>query len=144
MAIVAAPFMALLFLALIDLASGGNAHLTRSVLDAGGAGDLADLAERRLRLSAHDFSRAAGTPLFWLVVAGIVVSLAHRRRIGGWFGPVPMARAGLLGACAAVAIGVLVNDSGATYLAVGGIALVALVAFCWSQMQRDLTAPPGK
>ncbi len=71
-AVPAAPVVALAALALTDLVSGGNAHLTRSVLDAGGAGDLADTAERRLRLSAHDYAHAATNPLFWLVVAGIV------------------------------------------------------------------------
>src|SRR6266516_6466933 len=72
-------------------------------------------------LSAHDFARAAGTPLFWLVIAGIVVALVYGRRIGAWFGGAPLAAAGLLGACAAVAVGVLVNDSGGSYLAIGGI-----------------------
>ena len=37
-------------LALVDLTSGANAHLTRSVLDAGGLNDLADVAQRRLQL----------------------------------------------------------------------------------------------
>ena len=36
-------------LALVDLLSGADAHLTRSVLDAGGLDDLADVAQRRLR-----------------------------------------------------------------------------------------------
>ena len=51
------PFAALALLALVDLLSGANAHLTRSVLDAGGLGDLGDVAERRLQLSAHSFAR---------------------------------------------------------------------------------------
>jgi len=55
--------MALATLAFIDLVSGANAHLTRSVLDAGGAGDLADVAQLRLSLSAHDFAQAAQNPL---------------------------------------------------------------------------------
>jgi hypothetical protein len=132
-AVVAAPVAGLALLAFIDLVSGGNAHLTRSVLDAGGAGDLADVAQRRLELSAHDFARAAGNPLFWVVVAGIAVAIAQRRRIDAWVEPVPAVRAGLIGACAAVAVGVLVNDSGASFLALGALALGAFLSFAWSQ-----------
>ena len=43
------------------------------------------------------------------------------------------ARAGLIGACAAVAVGVLVNDSGATFLTLGALALGAVLAFAWAQ-----------
>jgi hypothetical protein len=132
-AAVTAPIVALAFLAFIDLVSGGNAHLTRSVFDAGGAGDLADVAERRLRLSAHDFAQAAGNPLFWVVVVGIAATISQRRRIDAWLKPVPAARAGVIGACAAVAVGVLVNDSGATFLTLGALGLGAALCFAWAQ-----------
>jgi hypothetical protein len=124
---------ALAMLALIDLVSGGNSHLTHSVLDAGGAGDLADVAERRLRLSAHDFAQAAANPLFWIVVVGICVAVGSRRRIDAWLTPVPMARAGLIGACPTVVMGVLVNDSGASVLVLGGLALGAFLAYARSR-----------
>jgi hypothetical protein len=135
-AILATPFIALVLLVLIDLVSGGNAHLTRSVLDAGGTGDLGEVAQRRLELSAHDFGQAAGNPLFWIVVLGIGLAVAKWRRIDAWLRPAPLARAGLLGACAAVAVGVLVNDSGASFLTLGALALGAAVAFAWSQAGR--------
>ncbi len=133
-ALIATPFAALIFLALIDLVSGGNAHLTRSVLDAGGAGDLADVAQRRLKLSAHDFAQAAGNPLFWIVVAGLAVAATQWRRIDAWLRPTPAVRAGLVGACAAVIAGVLVNDSGATFLTLGTLALGAALSFAWAQV----------
>jgi hypothetical protein len=134
--IVAAPLAVLGGVALIDLVSGGNAHLTRSVLDAGGAGDLADIAQRRLELSAHDFAQAAGDPLFWLVIAGICASLVKWRRIDACLTPAPLARAGFLGACAAVGVGVFVNDSGATFLVLGSLALGAALAYAWAQAPR--------
>jgi hypothetical protein len=115
------------------LVSGGNSHLTRSVLDAGGAGDLADVAQRRLELSAQDFAQAAGNPLFWIVMVGIAVAATRLRRIDARLRPVPAVRAGLIGACAAVAAGVLVNDSGATFLTLGTLALGAALAFTWAQ-----------
>jgi hypothetical protein len=135
-ALVGAPFIALVLLALVDLVSGGNAHLTRSVLDAGGTGDLGEVAQRRLELSAHDFGQAAGNPLFWIVVLGVGLAVARWRRIDAWLRPAPLARAGLFGACAAVAVGVLVNDSGASFLTLGALALGAAVAFAWSQAGR--------
>jgi hypothetical protein len=147
-AIVATPLIALFLLAVIDLVSGGDSHLTRSVIDEGGAGDLADVAERRLRLSAHDFGQAAGNPLFWIVVVGIVVAVSQWRRIDAWLKPAPLARAGLIGACAAVAVGVLVNDSGATFLVLGALGLGAAVAYAWSQAgemaptEREIRSPP--
>jgi hypothetical protein len=132
-ALVVAPVAGIALLALIDLVSGGNAHLTRSVLDAGGADDLADIAQRRLSLSADDFAQAAGNPLFWALVAGLGVAVARRRQIDAWLRPVPLVRAGFIGACAAVAAGVLVNDSGATFLVLGSCALGASVAYAWAQ-----------
>jgi hypothetical protein len=135
--VVAAPLAALAVLALIDLVSGGNSHLTRSVLDAGGAGDLADVAQRRLELSAHDFAQAAGNPLFWIVMVGIAVAATRLRRIDARLRPVPAVRAGLIGACAAVAAGVLVNDSGATFLTLGALALGAALVFAWAQTPMD-------
>jgi hypothetical protein len=139
--IVAVPVIALVLLAFIDLVSGGNSHLTRSVIDAGGASDLADVVERRLRLSAHDFAQAAGNPLFWIVVVGIGVSVSQWRRIDAWLRPAPIARAGLIGACTAVAVGVLVNDSGASFLVLGSLALGAFLAFAWSQAGEIGSSP---
>lgn len=136
-AVIGAPLLALAAVALIDLVSGGNAHLTRSVIDAGGANDLAEIVQRRLELSAHDFAQAAANPLFWLVIAGVAVAGARWRRIDAWLQPFPAARAGVIGACAAVGAGVLVNDSGATFLVLGSLALGATLAFAWAQAQRD-------
>ncbi|MGA8924660.1 MAG: hypothetical protein WB462_00385, partial [Solirubrobacterales bacterium] len=95
--VIAAPLSVLALLAFIDLVSGGNSPLTRSVLDAGGAGDLADVAQRRLELSAHDFAQAAGNPLFWIVMVGIAVAATRLRRIDARLRPVPAVRSGLIG-----------------------------------------------
>ncbi len=139
--IAAAPLVVLALLAFIDLVSGANAHLTSSVLDAGGASDLADVAQRRLELSVHDFAQAAANPLFWIVVVGIGVGVNQWRRIDAWLTPAPIARAGLIGACAAVAVGVLVNDSGATFLVLGSLALGAFLAYAWSQAGEIGSSP---
>jgi hypothetical protein len=131
--VVAAPLAALAALAALDLALGGNAHLTRSVLDAGGLHDLGDVAERRLRLSAHSFSRKADTVLLWLTVALIGVAIYKRDQLLAWFEGAPALRAGFLGAAAATLVATLANDSGALLLEVGALYLLLLAGFAWSQ-----------
>ena len=132
-AVVAAPFAVLALLALIDLLSGANAHLTRSVLDAGGFGNLADVAQRRLQLSAHSFARPV--LLAFLPVVLLVGALAYLRRdrLRVWLEGVPAMRAGLLGALAATVIGTLANDSGALLLEIGTAYLLVFTGFAWAQ-----------
>jgi hypothetical protein len=131
--LVAAPFAGLALLALIDLALGGDAHLSRSVFEAGGADDVADVAERRLRLSAGSFESGIERPLFWVALGLIVAGVLLRRRIASWLAPWPLFRAGLIGAAASVALGTVANDSGATFLTIGTIALTACLVFAWTQ-----------
>ena len=135
--VVAAPLGALAVLALIDLASGGDAHLTRSVLDAGGFGDLADVAERRLRLSARSFGRAITSPFLPLVLAVLTVAVWRRDRILAWIGTQPAFRAGFLGAAAATVIGTLANDSGALLLEVGTAYLLVFTGYAWAEARDE-------
>ncbi|MFN8161606.1 MAG: hypothetical protein U0R52_11260 [Solirubrobacterales bacterium] len=130
---IAIPLAALALLALIDLLSGGDAHLTRSVLDAGGFHDLADVAERRLRLSARSFSRAAGNPIIYVTVGAIALAVLHRERILGWCAGAPAVRAALLGGAAAAVVGTLANDSGALLLEIGTACLLAFCGFAWAE-----------
>jgi hypothetical protein len=129
----AAPLLALAALALIDLLSGGNAHLTRSVLDAGGLHDLADVAERRLRLSAHSFARRGNLFFAAAVLVLAVLGWRDRERLLAWFDRRPAARAAFAGALAATVVGTLANDSGALLLEVGAAYLLAFLAFAWAQ-----------
>ena len=52
-----APVAGLAALALLDLVTGGDAHFSRSVLEAGGLDEIADIAERRVRLSYRSLGR---------------------------------------------------------------------------------------
>ncbi|HSS33269.1 MAG TPA: hypothetical protein VLL27_08325 [Solirubrobacterales bacterium] len=131
--VIVAPFAVLALLALIDLVSGANAHLTRSVLDAGGLGDLADVAQRRLQLSAHSFARPVLLALLPLVIAFVALAIWQRDRLGTWLAPVPAMRAGLIGAVAATAIGTLANDSGALLLEIGTAYLLVFTSFAWAE-----------
>jgi hypothetical protein len=130
-------------LALVDLATGGNSHLTRSVLRAGGLDSLAQVAERRLELSAHNFSGYATSPALWAAVGLLVAGILLRRRIVGWFGDRRYAWAGYLGALAGVAAAVLVNDAGAIVMMIG-IALLTLAAgVAWATCSVTSSGPPG-
>ncbi len=133
--VIAAPFAVLALLALVDLVSGANAHLTRSVLDAGGLGDLSDVAQRRLQLSARSFVRPV--LLIFLPVVAVLALLAYLRRdcLRAWVRDVPAVRAGLLGAVAATIVGTLANDSGALLLEIGTAYLLVFTGFAWAESQ---------
>jgi hypothetical protein len=126
------PLLAIAALAAIDLASGGNAHLTRSVLDAGGLHDLGQVAERRLRLSADNFGGYSSSPLFWVAVAAILAGLVARRRLVESFGARRYAWAGFVAAIAATAAAVLANDSGGLMLVIGTVPISLIAGLAWA------------
>jgi hypothetical protein len=130
---IVAPLAVLALIALADLVSGANAHLTRSVLDAGGLGDLADVAQRRLQLSAHSFVRPIVLFFLPIVAAAAIVAYLRRDRIDSWLRPFPALRAGLIGAVAATVVGTLANDSGALLLEIGTAYLLVFLAYAWSE-----------
>jgi hypothetical protein len=143
LAAIAAPLGVLALLALVDLVSGANAHLTRSVLDAGGFGDLADVVQRRLQLSARSFARPV-LLVFLPVVLGLALAAYLKRDLlRAWLAGAPALRAGLLGALAATAIGTLANDSGALLLEIGAAYLLVFTGFAWAESCRDSAKSRG-
>jgi hypothetical protein len=133
LAVVAVPFAVFALLALIDLVSGANAHLTRSVLDAGGLGSLADVAQRRLQLSAHSFSRPVLLAFLPLVAGLAILAFLRRDLLRAWVAETPAMRAGLIGAVAATVIGTLANDSGALLLVIGTAYLLVFTGFAGAE-----------
>ncbi len=131
--VVAAPFAVLALLALVDLVSGANAHLTRSVLDAGGLNALGDVAQRRLQLSVHSFGRPILLYFLPLVAALVGLALWRRDRLRAWTAGSPAYAAGLIGAVAATVVGTLANDSGALLLEIGTAYLLVFAGFAWSE-----------
>lgn len=130
---VAAPVAAVALLALVDLVSGADAHLTRSVLDAGGLDELAQVAQRRLQLSAHSFARPIVYVFLPLLAAVAVLAFVWRDRIASWLAGRPAMRAGLAGALAATLLGTLANDSGALLLEIGTAYLLVFTGFAWAE-----------
>jgi hypothetical protein len=143
LAIAALPFAALALLALGDLVTGANAHLTRSVLDAGGLGSLGDVAQRRLQLSARSFSRPIVLVFLPVIAVLVALAVARRRRLDAWLVGRPAMRAGLVGAVAATVVGTLANDSGALLLEIGAAYILVFTGFAWAET-GETTAPQTK
>jgi hypothetical protein len=139
--IVAAPIAALALLAVADLITGGDSHLTRSVLDAGGLNGLGDVAQRRLSQSADSFTNTATLPFLAAALIAAAVAYAKRQTIADWFAGREAAWAAFVGACAATVIGTLANDSGAKLLVLGAIAVAAYAAFAWA-VRRPMESQP--
>jgi hypothetical protein len=131
--VIAAPLVGLLALIGLDLVAGGDSHLSRSVLHAGGSHDLADIASRRLRSAAGSFARPIDSPFLVLAVGGFIAAFFLRRHVAAWFAGREPALAGLLGALAATLVGVLANDSGALILIIGTGWVASYACFAWSQ-----------
>jgi hypothetical protein len=130
--IVGAPALALGALALLDLATGGNAHFTRSVLRAGGLNDLAEVAQRRLELSYDSLGRGVVTLLVVVALIALAIGIKERRRLLAPLAGVPGLRAGLVGAFVAVVAGALSNDSGPIILLIGMVYLALFVGYAQS------------
>ena len=130
--VLAAPFAAVVALVAVDLISGGDSHLSRSVLDAGGLHEVGQVFERRLRLGAASFSRFIFSPYFLFALAAIAVAIVFRRRVDGWLRVEIAAWAGFVGAASATVVGTLANDSGALLLMVGTGYLAVFVGLCWA------------
>ncbi len=134
---VAAPFIAVGVLALIDLLTGGDSHLTRSVLHGRSSDELSDVLDRRLRLAGQSFTRGAGSVLLPLTILVLGAGFALRKRVGSELWADPPLRAAFLGSVAAVFVGAFANDTGAVVLEVGATYIVSLVVFSWAFGARE-------
>jgi hypothetical protein len=135
--VVAIPVVVLGLLALADLVTGANSHFTRSVLDAGGLRSLGDVAQRRLQLSAHSFTRPVLLAALPVVAALAGVAWWKRERLAAWVHDFPAMRAALIGAVVATIVGTLANDSGALLLEIGAVYLLVMVGWAWAEAGRS-------
>lgn len=122
------PIVGLVVIGLLDAVSSGESHLTRTVFEANGPGELITVFERRLRASVE----GAKSDGVWVIVLFALAML-----IWGWIrrdrifaplvregeDPTPMRpfRAGVVGGFAGTIIGALANDSGPAILIIGTI-----------------------
>jgi hypothetical protein len=125
----AVPVLALVALAALDLATGGNGHFTRTILHADSAGSLWDVVTRRYTL-AFNVLKTGAMPFVTLVaLLGAAYAVRHRRRIFAPLGAAPSWRAALIGGLTASVAGALFNDSGPMLLAFGVFVLACATAY---------------
>lgn len=125
---VLAPLAGLAGLAALDLASGGNGHFTRNVLqdDAGG---LLDTFQRRYELAWSIVSSGYAPLLTILCVLAVGYALVHRDRVYATIRDDAVWRAALGGGLAASISGSLFNDSGPMLLFIGIVSLGFVTAY---------------
>lgn len=130
--VIAAPIAAVGVLVLLDLATGGGAHLTRSVVDANGSGDLWDVASRRFEGSVSSLKKPGQAVVFAAAVGGLAWMAWRRELLLGALARREPFRAGLVGAFVAVVVGAAANDSGPLMAEVGAVLLGLAVLYARS------------
>jgi hypothetical protein len=119
------PVLGLAALALLDLATGGDGHFTRTVLHADSAGSLWDVVKRRYTLAFNVFGLGAMPFIMLVAVLAVAYAVRYRERIYAPLGGSPSWRAALIGGLTASIAGALFNDSG-PLLFVFGVAVLTL------------------
>jgi hypothetical protein len=123
------PIVALVGLAALDLATGGNSHFTRTVLHAHGDNALSDIVVRRYELAFNALKR--GLMPFATAIAALTLAygIKYRARIFAPLAGSDVWRAALAGSVAAGVAGSLSNDSGPLLLVVSTFAVVATTVY---------------
>jgi hypothetical protein len=146
----AVPVAAVGLLVAVDLVTSGGAHLTRTVVHSNGAGDLLNVAKRRLIDSASGLNRPTTAITCAIGVILLYVGVRRRREIFAPIASLPAFMAGIWGAFAATVVGTLANDSGPLMLEAGLLMLMLATAYARSRPERaadgDLarSEPPPK
>ncbi|HEX9529482.1 MAG TPA: hypothetical protein VF951_18445, partial [Streptosporangiaceae bacterium] len=126
---VLSPLGALALLAAIDLATGGNGHLSRNVLGHTDAANLTDIVVRRVGLAWNALANGRRMPL---VVAAGVIAIAFAYRNRRWlYGPLndPAWTAALIGGLTCGVVGSVAEDSGPLLFVVAAFALIIVTAY---------------
>jgi hypothetical protein len=132
---VLAPAAGLAGLALLDLATGGDGHFVRNVLE-GSGDDRLNTFERRYELAWSNLSNGSGPLLTLLCALAVAYAWRHRARVYAAVVEDPVWRACLGGGLGAAIAGSLFNDSGPVLLFIGVGALAFLTSY--------LRSPPGE
>jgi hypothetical protein len=123
------PAAALAALAVIDLATGGNGHFTRTVLRAEGEGALIDIVARRYELAFNVLKRGLMPFATAIAVLTIIYGLRYRERIYAPLGGNEAWTAAFAGSLAASVAGTLFNDSGPLLLIFGAFVLTIATVY---------------
>ncbi|HUB35686.1 MAG TPA: hypothetical protein VL972_02585, partial [Solirubrobacteraceae bacterium] len=128
--VLAAPVLALVVLALLDLATAhGAGHYTGSVLHARSPADIHDLIVRRYEAAWRELRNHAMPFVTALALLAVAVGLRHRRRLLAPVDGDPAWRATLAGGLTAGVVGALVEDSGPVLFVVAVGTLGCVLAY---------------
>jgi hypothetical protein len=124
-----APVLAVAGLVVLDVLTGGNAHLTRTVLEGDGAGGFLEIVKRRLLISANGLALPAMAAVAALGIFFIAWGVRRRDDVLRPIRAHPAFVAGMWGALAATVVGALSNDSGPVIFNVGFLGLLLAAAY---------------
>ncbi len=140
---VLAPVAGLAALAVLDLATAGNGHFTRTVLH-GSAGDQLNTLVRRYELAWSLLIHGYGPLLTILCGLAVAYAVVHRDRIYATIRGDDVWRAALLGGLASSIAGSLFNDSGPILLFIGVTSLAFVTAYLRSPPGAPAPPPPAQ
>jgi hypothetical protein len=131
------PVLAIVALAALELATGGNGHFTRTILHADSGGALWDVVVRRYTLAFNVFT--LGAMPFIVVIAALAVAYAtrYRERIYAPLGRSPGWLAAFVGGLTASIAGALFNDSGPLLFVFGVFMLACATAYVRGDPRLD-------
>jgi hypothetical protein len=123
------PVAAVAALAVLELATGGNGHFTRTILHADSAGSLWDVVVRRYRLAFNVLTQGAMPLITFIAALGVAYALRYRERIYAPLHGSPAWRAALIGGLTGSIAGALTNDSGPVLFVFGVFLLACATAY---------------
>jgi hypothetical protein len=141
--VLASPIVALVALALIDLATAhGSGHYTGSILHARSAGDLRDVIVRRYTAAWSELKNHAMPFATALALLYAIAGVRLRARLLAPVGGDPAWLAALAGGLTAGVIGTLSEDSGPVLLVVAMFTLGCVCAYVWGRPARCPASAP--
>lgn len=126
-----APVAGLVALFAVDAVVGGDAHFTRTIIDADSLSEVLEVIERKLDLMVASFGRSGNLQLIPVTIGLLIFAALRWRAIVAWIGD-RAALAGFAGAGVAAVVGTVTNDSGAVALIYGTFVLAAGILVAWS------------
>ncbi|HEU0249615.1 MAG TPA: hypothetical protein VFR48_02720 [Solirubrobacteraceae bacterium] len=145
LAVLVAPLVGLLLLAIVDLATAhGAGHFTGSVLDARSASDLQDLIVRRYEAAWQELGNGFMPLVTALALLLAAVGIYYRERLLKPVHSDPAWLATLAGGLTAGVVGALSEDSGPVLLVVAVFAMACVIAYLHGQAgTHDLESALG-
>jgi hypothetical protein len=123
------PVVAVAALVALDVVTSGGAHLTRTLSNGNGVGDLLDIVKRRLIISLGGLQKLKFGGLTVIGIVAFVWAVRNRERVYARLRDQPAFEAGLWGALGATVVGALSNDSGPLIFVLGFIGLLLATGY---------------